>query len=121
MCGKKKGGVLGVYKGGCETGEAIKSLAFTLAALPTKKNVARLGAAEVPADRETSVVSLRFVFLFFFFRASERSCSLDVSFIATTCRTDVSFCFFKYLFIYWFVCSFQFEGGKKKRIASVQL
>lgn len=66
--GKKKGGVLGVYKGGCETGEAIKSLAFTLAVLPTKKNVARLGAAEVPADRETSVVSLRF-FCFFFFQS----------------------------------------------------
>lgn len=47
-----------IYKGR-ETGEAIKSLAFTLTVLPTK-NVTRLGAAEVPADRETSVVSLSF-------------------------------------------------------------
>lgn len=54
MCVGRKG----IYKG-CETGKAIKSLAFTLNVLRTK-NVTRLGAAEVPADRETSVVSLSF-------------------------------------------------------------
>lgn len=41
----------GIYKG-FETGKAIKSLAFTFTVQLTK-NVARLGAAEVPADRGT--------------------------------------------------------------------
>lgn len=45
----------GIYKG-FETGKAIKSLAFTFTVQLTK-NVARLGAAEVPADRGTFFLS----------------------------------------------------------------
>lgn len=44
---------------------------------------------------------------FFFSRASERSCSLDVSFIATTCR--VSFIFKTKYVCSIFVCWFIFE------------
>lgn len=121
VCGKKKGDVLGVYKGGCETGEAIKSLAFTLAALPTKKkNVARLGAAEVPADRETSVVSLRF--FFFFFSEPARGPAL-LMFPLSLQRVGLTF-FFVFSNIYSFIglfVHFYSREKKKTRIASVQL
>lgn len=77
-----------------------------------KKNVARLGAAEVPADRETSVVSLSC----FLFRASERSCSLVVSFIATTCSN--MFYFLKEIYIYEFFCLFSSFPGSVNRVCA---